>query len=129
MEYSNYVLENLSISTWKHRKDLLNDLKEIGVKTTPRQIRFMIQKNNRDYANGISDYVIVHGIRGYKKTNNWNEIEPSIADQRRKALTMLVETLKIEKEYKRRNKTRATKDTQDDIDKKIDEINFLEGEN
>lgn len=98
------MIENsLSLTEWKKKKIILSELKEIDSKISERKFRKKVEINNFMYGEGKADYYIVHSIKGYKLSFNWDEIEKSIADKRKRALTMLSECSKATKQYQRRN--------------------------
>lgn len=98
------MLENiLSLTEWKKKKQILAELKSKGFRISERWFRQLVEINNKLYGEGQVDYYIVHSSNGYKLSFNWDEIEKSIADKRKRALTMLSECSKAEQQYQRRN--------------------------
>lgn len=96
------INEVLSLTEWKKKKEILNELrKEFDI--SERQFRKYIEQNNKLFGQGKVDYYIAHSSRGYKKTFNWEEMSKSIADNRKRAITMLVDCSKAEKAFQRRN--------------------------
>lgn len=98
--------EVLSLTKWKKKREILKDLQRIGINISERKFRKQVEINNRLYGEGQANYYIVHGNNGYKMSFDWNEIEKSIADKRKRALTMLAECSKAEKQFQRRNNLR-----------------------
>lgn len=95
--------EVLSLTKWKKKKQVLSELNNQGLKISERAFRKQVEINNKLYGNGQADYYIVHSCKGYKLSFNWDEIEKSISDKRKRALTMLAECSKAEKQFQRRN--------------------------
>lgn len=98
--------EVLSLTKWKKKREILKELHKIGINISERKFRKQVEINNRLYGEGQANYYIVHGNSGYKLSFDWNEIEKSIADKRKRALTMLAECSKAEKQFQRRNNLR-----------------------
>ena len=95
--------EILSLSEWKKKRDILKEYKRLGIKMNERSFRKQVEINNRLYGEGQVDYYIAHSNLGYIKTFDWNVIEKSIADKRKRALTMLAECSRAKAQYHRRN--------------------------
>lgn len=94
------ILNTLSLTKWIKKKDIM---KSLNLNISERMFRKLVEQNNRLFAQGKTDYYIAHSFRGYKKTFNWNEMKESIADNRKRAITMLVDCDRIEKAFQRRN--------------------------
>lgn len=98
--------EVLSLHEWKKKKQILAELHQMGFRIGERRFRKLVEINNKLYGEGQVDYYIVHSCKGYKFSFNWDEIDKSIADKRKRALTMLSECSKAEKQFQRRNNLR-----------------------
>lgn len=98
--------EVLSLTKWKKKREILKELHKIGINISERNFRKQVEINNKLYGEGQANYYIVHGNNGYKLSFDWDEIEKSIADKRKRALTMLAECSKAEKQFQRRNNLR-----------------------
>lgn len=98
--------EVLSLTEWKKKREILSELKNKEIETSEREFRKLVQINNKMYGNGCANYYIAHSCRGYKLTMNWDEIKQSIVDKRKRAITMLAECNKAEKQFQRRNNIR-----------------------
>ena len=96
----------LSLKKWKKKKEILSELKSQGIVINERKFRKYVEKNNQMYGDGVTDYYIAHSNKGYKITFDWEEVELSIKDKRKRALTMLAECSKCERQFKRRNNLR-----------------------
>lgn len=96
----------LSLNKWKKKKEILSELKSQGIVIGERKFRKIVEKNNRMYGDGVTDYYIAHSNNGYKITFDWDEVELSIKDKRKRALTMLAECSKCERQFQRRNNLR-----------------------
>lgn len=96
------INEVLSLTNWKKKKEILEELrKEFDI--SERTFRKLVEQNNRLYGQGKVDYYIAHSCNGYKLTFNWDEMKKSIADNRKRAITMLVDCSKAEKAFQKRN--------------------------
>lgn len=95
------ILDYLSFTEWKTKKQILNELKLNDFQIDERTFRKQIEINNKCFAEGLVDYYIIHSRRGYKKTFNYDEIKKSISDNRKRAITMLIQASKAEKQLLR----------------------------
>lgn len=95
--------EVLSLNQWKKKKIAMSELRNLGYKIDERKFRKLVEINNYAYGEGIAKYYIAHSNNGYKLTMNWDEIKKSVADKRKRAITMLAECSKCEKQFQRRN--------------------------
>ena len=100
------IIDFLSFNEWKTKKQWLSELNFNEIKTDERTLRKEIEKNNKAYAEGIVDFYIIHSAKGYKKTFNYEEIKKSIADNRKRAITMLIQASKAEKQMLRNMHTK-----------------------
>lgn len=96
------INEVLSLTNWKKKNDILEELRK-DFDISERQFRLYVEQNNRLFGQGKVDYYIAHSSQGYKKTFNWEEMSKSIADNRKRAITMLVDCSKAEKAFQKRN--------------------------
>lgn len=97
------ILEVLSLTQWKKKRDIL---KQLDFEISERSFRKLVEQNNKLFGQGKVDYYIAHSCRGYKKTFNWEEMQKSIADNRKRAITMLVDCSKAEKAFQNRNQVK-----------------------
>lgn len=97
------ILESLSLTEWKKKKDIL---KQLDFQISERSFRKLVEQNNKLFGQGKVDYYIAHSCRGYKKTFNWEEMQKSIADNRKRAITMLIDCSKAEKAFQNRNQVK-----------------------
>ena len=98
--------EVLLLTEWKKKKIAMSELRNLGYKIDERKFRKLVEINNYAYGEGIAKYYIAHSNNGYKLTMNWDEIKKSVADKRKRAITMLAECSKTEKQFQRRNNLR-----------------------
>lgn len=96
------VLTILSLAKWKKKREILREIR-MKYDISERRFRLLVAQNNKLFGEGVSDYYIAHGPKGYKKTFNWDEMKKSIADNRKRAITMLVDCRNAEKQFQRRN--------------------------
>lgn len=97
------ILESLSLTEWKKKRDIL---KQLDFQISERSFRKLVEQNNKLFGQGKVDYYIAHSCRGYKKTFNWEEMQKSIADNRKRAITMLIDCSKAEKAFQSRNQVK-----------------------
>ena len=102
----NELYNVISMNKWKKKKEILSELKSQGIVLNERKFRKYVENNNRMYGDGVSDYYIAHSSKGYKITFDWEEVELSIKDKRKRALTMLAECSKCERQFQKRNNLR-----------------------
>ncbi len=96
------IIDILSLTEWKKKKEILKQIPsefEVGERT----FRKLVEQNNRLFSEGKVDYYIAHSFRGYKLTFNWEEIEKSVADNRKRAITMLEDCRNVEDAFRKRN--------------------------
>ena len=97
------ILESLSLTEWKKKRDIL---KQLDFQISERRFRKLVEQNNKLFGQGKVDYYIAHSCHGYKKTFNWEEMQKSIADNRKRAITMLIDCSKAEKAFQSRNQVK-----------------------
>ena len=97
------ILEVLSLTEWKKKREIL---KQLEFEMSERSFRKLVEQNNKLFGQGKVDYYIAHSCRGYKKTFNWEEMQKSIADNRKRAITMLIDCSKVEKAFQSRNQVK-----------------------
>lgn len=95
------IVEYLSFTDWKTKKELINELASENIYVDERLLRKQIETNNKFFAEGIVDYYIIHSCKGYKKTFSYDDIKKSIADNRKRAITMLIQADRAEKQMLR----------------------------
>ena len=83
------LLEKVNLTEWKKKKQILKELKQNDINLSEREWRKFVERNNRNYAAGITDKYIVHGCRGYKLTKDTKEIQEALKDYEKRALNML----------------------------------------
>ncbi len=96
------IIETLSLTEWKKKRIILSELKQ-HFDISERSFRKLVEINNRLFGNGQTDYYIAHSCRGYKLTFDYNEMKQSVADNRKRAITMLKDCNNIEETFKKRN--------------------------
>lgn len=97
------ILDILSLSEWKKKREILKELHNKEYSISERTFRKLVEQNNKLFGEGKVDYYIAHSYRGYKKTFNWEEIKKSVVDNRKRAITMLVDCKKAEEAFQKRN--------------------------
>ena len=81
---SNHLIE------WTKKKEILSVLKSEGVTMDERTFRKMIELHNKKYFEHQTDKYLVHSVKGYKLTDNKEEIIASAKDYRKRALNQLM---------------------------------------
>ena len=83
------MLDKINIRYWKNKKDILQELNEIGIITSERELRKAIKKYNLNFINGKSEYYIAHdhdNKLGYIKTTDKDLIRLSVEDNMKRAV-------------------------------------------
>lgn len=91
------ILENVDLSDWKTKKEVIKELSFKGIDVDERKIRLLIEDHNDKFVQHLSDTYIAHSNKGYKKTTDYEEIKSSINDMRKRALDMLCKESKVRK--------------------------------
>ena len=79
----------IDLSDWKTKGQILKELKQGGIIIDERNLRQKIELQNKLYYTHESDFYIVHSAKGYKVTQDKQEILDSLKDMRKRALNML----------------------------------------
>ena len=88
-------LSDLDLTRWKKRKDILRELNGDGAGISDRAFRKWVEDFNKTYDGRQQPEYIVHGPKGYKITKDRAEIKRSIADNDRRAITILRQTRRV----------------------------------
>lgn len=91
------VRDFLKYKEWQTRPELMESMRAGGYYITERNMRKAIENFNKHYDGAKFNEYIVHGPQGYKVTKSKHEIKKSIADNERKAYTMLKQTSHVRK--------------------------------
>ena len=108
------IIGVLSLTDYKKKEEILKELKKgkidilIGTHALIEEnVVFknlgLVAQNNKLFGEGKVDYYIAHSNKGYKLTFNWEEMKKSIADNRKRAITMLADCTKAEIAFQKRN--------------------------
>lgn len=97
----------LSLNDYKKKDEILKELR-IKCDISERKFRALVAQNNKLFGEGKVDYYIAHSSKGYKLTFNWDEMKKSIADNRKRAITMLADCTKAELAFQNRNNLQFT---------------------
>lgn len=88
MNFQEIMLD--TINTWKTKDKILKELKEkYDIEINERYFRKCVENFNKEFRSHLSDYVIVHGVKGYKITKNNDEMLDSDSDLYKRAIKML----------------------------------------
>lgn len=82
------------LTEWIKKKDILKILKSEGVTMDERSFRKMMEFHNQRYFNHETDKYLAHSVKGYKLTDNKDEIIASAKDYRTRAFNQLVKASK-----------------------------------
>ncbi len=99
------ILKAIRIEDWTTRAEILRRLEAAGIPMSDRSFRKWVSNVNENFYEGLSDLYIAHGDKGYKVTQNSNEIMESVADLKRRAMDMLVKHKKARQALARRMQT------------------------
>lgn len=89
--------DNVDLSEWKKKKEILKNFSEKGISIDERTFRNKVKEFNKMFYNHETENFIAHSSNGYKMTTNVEEIKDSIKDNRKRALDMLYEEARIKK--------------------------------
>lgn len=89
------IYELVDMTEWKTKKEILKELKDIGIEMNERYFRQVIENVNKLYSSHEIDKFIVHSNKGYKVSQNEEEIIASARDFRKRGLDQLVKSSKI----------------------------------
>lgn len=88
------IFELLDLKEWKKKKDILKELKKNGVRMSERAFRKAVELHNKKYFAHETDKYLAHSVKGYKLTDNKEEIIASAKDYRTRAFNQLVKASK-----------------------------------
>lgn len=87
------VIENITkvinLKEWKTKKEILKELRYKGIYINERQWRIIVEQYNQKYMDMKRPFYIVHSSKGYKITDDKEEIKKSIQDLKSRSLNML----------------------------------------
>lgn len=83
------MLEYVDLTEWKTKKTILAELEKNGIKTDERTWRMYVEQYNKKYWDHVHDTYIVHSNKGYKLTDDKQEVVNSIEDGKKRALNLL----------------------------------------
>lgn len=93
MEKDNVELidELIGLDKWKTKEQIKKEVSEAlpNVKLNERKFRQDVEEHNRLYVEHLKDNFVAHSNKGYKLTNDYNEIKASIEDNRVRAIDQL----------------------------------------
>lgn len=79
----------VDLTEWKTKKQIKNELKTYGITLNERCFRKQVENHNKLYASHQKDSFVVHGEKGYKMTNDTEEIRRSLRDNLKRGLDQL----------------------------------------
>jgi len=84
-------LEVLNLKEWQTKKDIIAQLNALGVEPEEdlRAFRNEVKVNNAKWAKGQSGYYVAHSRLGYKLATEVSEIDNSLTDLEKRALSMI----------------------------------------
>ena len=85
------IYDLIDLSNWKKKKDILKELKEEGLVMNERQLRKLIEVNNKGFKEHIQGvkFIAHSNTLGYIATTDENLIKQSVEDNKKRALTQL----------------------------------------
>lgn len=99
------ILKAIEIDEWTTRAEILKCLHMAGIQMSDRTFRKWIVESNEEFYDGKSDLYIAHSDKGYKITQDPEEIMKSVADLKRRAMDMLVKHRKARRALEKRMQT------------------------
>lgn len=97
------LYELIDLKDWKKAKDCISELNQGGIRIDDRQLRQLVKVNNINFINHEVDTFIVHGQKGYKATQDREEILSSMNDKYKRAFNMLKENQQVMKALSENN--------------------------
>ena len=86
------MLLGINLDDWKTSTQILKEVKESkGIDICARTLRKAVQVHNHQFNNHKKDTYIVHSTKGYKETNDFDEIMESLNDIQKRAMALLNE--------------------------------------
>lgn len=82
------ILDAVELSEWKTRKIILKELKSNGISMSGRSWRSFVERYNKQFINEDNEYFIAHSSKGYKLTNELEEIISSAKELKKRAVDM-----------------------------------------
>ena len=80
------IFELINMFDWKKKHEILKELKENGVYLNERTFRKTVENHNKLFCEHKVDYYIVHSAKGYKLTQDREEIVNTAIDFRKRAI-------------------------------------------
>ena len=100
---SSNVEELINLSDWKKQKEILYELHiEWGINITSREWRTFVEKHNKKFADGESDFYITHSSKGFKATREYAEAKMARNDYVKRALNMLNKAKECDKAFRQK---------------------------
>ena len=88
------IFEMIDLSDWKTKKQILKELKSNGVFLNERIFRKTVENYNKLYFEHQVDFYMCHSHKGYKLTNNEDEIRATAKDFRKRGIDQIVKASK-----------------------------------
>ena len=83
------LIDYVDLRDWKKKKEILSELFENYGKVDERTWRLYVAEYNTRFWEHEVDTFIVHSAKGYKLTNDKDEICNSLGDMKKRSLNML----------------------------------------
>lgn len=82
------------LTDWIKKREILDILKSKGVTMDERAFRKAVELHNKNYFEHKTDKFLAHSSKGYRLTENKDEIILSAKDYRKRAMDLLVKSSK-----------------------------------
>lgn len=85
------IYDLIDLSNWKKKKDILEELSNLGIRMSERTFRKNVEVNNKCFKEHINKVkFIAHSNKlGYIATTDENIIKQSVEDNKKRAMTQL----------------------------------------
>lgn len=80
------IFEMIELTDWKTKKEILKELRSNGVYIDERCFRKIVENYNKLFCEHKVDNYVVHSAKGYKLTNDKDEIIQTASDFRKRAI-------------------------------------------
>lgn len=94
------ALQEIGLTTWKTKKQILQELRAYGIKLHDREWYYFVERHNLKYCDGVEELFIAHSKqRGYIFTTDYELIKASWEDFEKVAKNLLWKASRYKKAY------------------------------
>lgn len=95
------LINLIDLSKWRKMKNIKFELhREYGININSREWRNQVEKHNKKFASGGTEYYITHSnVKGFKATKEYDEALIAINDYKKRAFNMLKKASECDKAF------------------------------